>query len=160
MRAILFLAEVPLLLGSLPTLGQIHPAPLATANSVWLDSVQHLSLSQQLAAVQRRAWRDTLLAPYQPFTCRLILPPDARRSASLPMRPMPVKPQGYPLVYVVDGQAFYNNDAATITQLQHALRSQPIKQATFLREGKAAAIYGSRAANGVVILSSAKAKPP
>lgn len=160
MRYILFLLVVPLLLSSLPTLGQIHPALLATDNSVWLDSVQHLSLSQQIVAVQRRAWRDTLLAPYQPPTCRVILPPAARRSTSSPMLPTPVKLQGYPLVYVVNGQAFYNNDAASINQLQHALRSQPIRQATFLRDVKAAAIYGSRAANGIVILSSAKAKNP
>jgi hypothetical protein len=160
MRYILFLLVLPLLLSSLPTLGQSRPAPLTTDNSVWLDSVQRLSLSQQIVAVQRRVWRDTLLAPYQPSMCRVILLPAAPRSVSSPMLPTPVKPQGYPLVYVVNRQVFYNNDAATMNQLQHALRSQPIKQATFLRDEKAAAIYGSRAVNGIVILSSAKVKTP
>jgi TonB-dependent SusC/RagA subfamily outer membrane receptor len=160
MRSILILLIAPLLLGSLPTLGQSHPVPLATDNSVWLDSVQHLALAQQILAVQQRAWRDTLVAPYQPSTCRVIVHPTARRSASSPRLLAPVKPPGYPLVYVVNGQAFYQNDAATITQLQHALRSQPIKQATFLRDGNATAIYGSRAVNGVVILLSAKAITP
>lgn len=158
MRARLFLVVFPLLPGRLPALGQIHPVPLATANAVWLDSVQGLSLTQQLAAVQRRAWRDTLLAPYQPFTCRLLVRPEARRSASSPILAPPVKSLACPLVYVIDGQAFYQNDAATITRFQQALRSHSIKQATFLREEEATAIYGSRAANGIVILSSAKVR--
>jgi TonB-dependent SusC/RagA subfamily outer membrane receptor len=42
--------------------------------------------------------------------------------------------------------------------LQQALRSNPIRQVTILREATAAALYGGRAANGVVVLSSTKAK--
>jgi TonB-dependent SusC/RagA subfamily outer membrane receptor len=62
------------------------------------------------------------------------------------------------LVYVVNGQPFYRNDAATISQLQRALQSQHIQQVTFLRDVAAAAIHGARGANGVIVLASAKAK--
>jgi TonB-dependent SusC/RagA subfamily outer membrane receptor len=158
MRYALFFPLAPVLLGSLPTLGQTHPAPLITANSVWLDSVQHLSLSQQVVAVQLRAWRDTLVAPYQMPLCRMGVSAATRSTAPTPALPVPTKPRGFPLVYVVDGHAFYNNDAATIRQLQYAVRRQPIRQVTLLRDVEAAAIYGSRGADGVVVLSSTKAK--
>jgi TonB-dependent SusC/RagA subfamily outer membrane receptor len=155
--ALLFLLSCPLL-SSLPTLGQTHPAPLVPDNSTWLDSVQHLSLAQQVAAVQQRAWRDTLLAPYQMAVCGMGVSAATRRAASSLAFSAPAKPRGFPLIYVVNGQTFYNHDAATISQLQQLLRSQPIRQVTLLRDGAAAAIYGTRGANGVVVLSSTKTK--
>jgi TonB-dependent SusC/RagA subfamily outer membrane receptor len=158
MRYALFLLLASFLLGSLPTRAQTLPTPLVIDNSVWLDSVQHLALSQQVAAVQLRAWHDTLLAPYQMPLCRMGVSVATLSAAPTRLLPSPTKPRGFPLVYVVNGQAFYNNDAATIRQLQQALRSQPIRQVTLLRDVKAAAIYGSRGANGVVVLASAKAK--
>jgi hypothetical protein len=65
-RHLLLLPLALLGLGKSPAWGQTHPAPRPTDNLVWMDSVQHLSLAQQVVAVQQRAWRDTLLAPYQP----------------------------------------------------------------------------------------------
>jgi hypothetical protein len=59
---------------------------------------------------------------------------------------------------VVNGQSFSNTNVATIRQLQRALRSQPIRQVTLLRDVKAAAIYGDRGVSGVVVLSSTKKK--
>jgi TonB-dependent SusC/RagA subfamily outer membrane receptor len=156
MRYVPFLFFVSLLVGRLPTLAQTHPTLLITDSSVWLDSIQPLSLSQQVVAVQQRAWRDTLLAPYQPPVCRMGQSVAERNAAQA--RPVFSKPWGLPLLYVVDGQPFYNNDVVTITRLQQALRSHPIKQVTILRDMTAAALYGGRAANGVVVLSSTKAK--
>jgi hypothetical protein len=157
MRYVLFLPLVSLLLSSLPTLGQTQPTLIVTNSSVWLDSVQQLSLSQQVVAVRQRAWRDTLLAPYQTPVCRMGMSAAARSTAAREL-PVSTKPQGLPLLYVVNGQPFYNNDVATIKRLQQALRSHPIKQVTFLRDVTACAMHGSRAANGVVVLSSTKAK--
>jgi TonB-dependent SusC/RagA subfamily outer membrane receptor len=158
MRPSLLLVLVYGLLSNLPTLAQTYPAPVGGDNSAWLDSVQHLSLAQQVAAVQVRAWRDTLLAPYQMATCRVGISGVRRGGAVAAGQPTPAKPSGFPLVYVVDGQTFYNHDAGTIRQLQHLLRRRPIKQVTLLRAVTATAIYGSRAANGVVILASTKVK--
>jgi TonB-dependent SusC/RagA subfamily outer membrane receptor len=79
-------------------------------------------------------------------------------SAAARALPASTKRWELPLLYVVNGQAFYNHDVATITRLQQALRSHPIKQVTILRDGTACALYGTRAANGVVVLSSTKAK--
>lgn len=157
MRYALLFSLAFLLLSSLPTRAQTHPAPLVIGNSVWLDSVQNLVLSQQVAAVRVRAWHDTLLAPYQPPLCRISVS-TIRSVEPSPLIPVPAKSQGFPLIYIVNGKSFYNNDAATIRQFQHILRSQPIRQVIFLRDVNAAAIYGSRGANGVVVLSSAKAK--
>jgi hypothetical protein len=148
---------VCLLIGRLPTLAQTYSAPLLTDNSVWLDSIQHLSLSQQVVAVQQRAWRDTLLAPHQPPVCPMGLSAAERKAATW-TRPGSTKLWGLPLLYVVNGQTFYNHEVATITRLQQALRSHPIKQVTLLREVTAGAPYGSRAVNGVMVLSSTKAK--
>lgn len=145
------------LLNSLPTRAQTQPTPLGPDNSAWLDSVQHLPLAQQVSAVQARAWRDTLLAPYQMTACLMGVSAATRNVAAATGR-LPTKPRGFPLVYVVDGQTFYNHDAATISQLQYLVRTLPIKQVTVLRETSATAIYGTRAANGVVLLTSAKAK--
>lgn len=158
MRYFLLFPFASLLLGRLPALGQTHRAQPATDNSAWMDSVQHLSLPQQVEAVRARAWRDTLLAPYQPPLCRVLLPAAALRPAPSPTLPAPTKPRSLPLVYVVNGQAFYKNDAATIGELQRVLTSRPIRQLTLLHDAAAAAIYGSRGANGVVVLSSTKAK--
>lgn len=157
MRYMLFFLLASLLIGHSPTLAQTHPSPLRTDSSVWLDSIQHLSLSHQVVAVQQRAWRDTLLAPYQPPVCRMGQSA-AERTAATRALPGSTKPRGLPLLYVVNGQSFYNNDVATITRLQQALRSHPIKQVLILRDATACAIYGARAADGVVVLSSMKAK--
>jgi TonB-dependent SusC/RagA subfamily outer membrane receptor len=156
MRYAPFFLLACLLVGCLPTLAQTYPTPLSPDSSHWLDSIQHLSLSQQVVAVQQRAWRDTLLAPYQPPVCRMGQSA-AERTAVARALPGSPKPRGLPLLYVVNGQPFYNNDVATITRLQQALRSHPIKQVMILRDATACAIYGSRAANGVVVLSSTKA---
>ncbi|RPD43773.1 hypothetical protein DNI29_23220 [Hymenobacter sediminis] len=158
MRPFLGFSFVFLLLASGPTLGQTHSAPTGPDNAAWLDSVQHLSLPQQVAAVRRRAWRDTLLAPYQTPVCGMGVATTPGREASARKLPASPKPAGFPLVYVVNGQAFYHNDAATVRQWQCLLRHQPIRQVTLLRDETAMALYGSRAAYGVVVLSSTKVK--
>lgn len=142
-----------ILSGLLPAFGQVHPVPAATSNAAWLDSVQRLPLLQQVVAVQARAWRDTLLAPYHPPVCRIILPATARP----PMPPVPVRP-GFPLLYVVDEQIFFHNDPATIRALQRVLTTRPIRQVTLLHAEAATALYGSRGVHGVVWLSNTKAK--
>ena len=157
MRASLLLLLAYGLLGNLPAQAQTSPVLVVAGNAVWLDSVQHLSLTQQVAAVQQRAWRDTLLAPYQMTACWMGVSAVTRNAAVAAQTP-PGKPTGFPLVYVIDGQTFYNHDVATIRQFQHLVRRRPIQQVTVLQEASAAAIYGSRAANGVVVLSSTKPK--
>jgi hypothetical protein len=87
MRYVLLLPLASLLLSSLPTLGQTQPTLIVTDSSVWLDSVQQLSLSQQVVAVRQRAWRDTLLAPYQTPVCRMGMSAAARSTA---VRELPV----------------------------------------------------------------------
>jgi len=158
MRYVLLFFLASLLPGTLPARAQATLAPPATPNAAWLDSVQHLALPQQVLAVQQRAWRDTLLAPYQSPLCGLGAATAARGVAPA-VAPAPAKPRGFPLVYVVNGYAFYNNDALTIRQLQRTIRSRPIRQVTILHDA-AGAMYGTRGANGVVVLSSTKAKRP
>ncbi|MDJ0368026.1 hypothetical protein QMK33_23025 [Hymenobacter sp. H14-R3] len=153
MRSSLFPLLAYGLLSNLPAQAQTCPVPIVAGNVVWFDSVQQLSLAQQVAAVQHRAWRDTLLAPYQMTACRMGI-----SAATLPAATPSGKPTGFPLVYVVDGQTFYNHDAPTIRQFQHVVRRRPIQQVTVLRQASAAAIYGSRAASGVIVLSSTKRK--
>jgi TonB-dependent SusC/RagA subfamily outer membrane receptor len=157
MRSSLLLLLAYGLLRNLPAQAQTSTTSVVAGNAVWLDSVQHLSLAQQVVAVQQRAWRDTLLAPYQMTACWMGVSV-ATRNAAVPAATLPDKPTGFPLVYVVDGQTFYNHDVATIRQFQHVVRRRPIQQVTVLQEASAAAIYGSRAANGVVVLSSTKRK--
>lgn len=157
MRSSLLFLLVYGLLASRPAQAQTSPVPGVAGNAVWLDSVQHLSLAQQVAAVQQRAWRDTLLAPYQMAACRMGVSAATRHATDAAETPSG-KPTGFPLVYVVDGQTFYNHDVATIRQFQHLVRRRPIQQVTVLQQVSAAAIYGSRAANGVVVLASTKRK--
>lgn len=145
------------LLGNLPAQAQTSSVSVIAGNTAWLDSVHHLSLTQQVAAVQQRAWRDTSLAPYQMMACRMGVPAATSHAAVAADIP-PGKPTGFPLVYVIDGHIFYNHDAATIRQFQYLVRRRPIQQVTVLQEASAAAIYGSRAANGVVVLSTTKSK--
>ena len=121
MRSSLLLLLAYGLLGNLPAQAQTSPVPVVAGNTVWLDSVQHLSLAQQVAAVQQRAWRDTLLAPYQMTACRMSVSAVTRNAAVTAETPSG-KPTGFPLVYVVDGQTFYNHDAATIRQFQSLVR--------------------------------------
>jgi hypothetical protein len=102
------------LVSSLPARAQTYPAPVGADNSAWLDSVQQLPLTQQVAAVQARAWRDTLLAPYQMPACWMGVSAATRNVAVAAEQQTPTKPSGFPLLYVVDGQTFYNHDAATI----------------------------------------------
>ncbi len=145
------------LLASLPAQGQAVPNAPVVSNAAWLDSVQRLPLAQQVAAVQQRARRDTLLAPYQTPICYMYkgASPATRSAPVAAAVPVSSKPRVYPLIYVVDGQVFSQNDAATIRRFQQALLSRPIKQVTLLY-GMGAVIYGTRGANGVVILSSRK----
>ena len=153
MRLFLLFLLALLLGGLLPAFGQAYPVPTAISNAAWLDSVQRLPLPQQVAAVQARAWRDTLLAPYQPPVCRIILPATTRPPVpSVPHRP------GFPLLYVVDKQIFFHNDPATIRALQRALTTRPIRQVTLLHAEAATALYGSRGAHGMVLLSNTRAR--
>lgn len=145
------------LLGNLPAQAQTSPVPVIAGNTVWFDNVQYLPLAQQVAAVQQRAWRDTLLAPYQMMTCRMGVSAATSYAAVAADTP-PGKPTGFPLVYVIDGHTFYNHDAATIRQFQYLVRRRSIQQVTVLRQASAVAIYGSRAVNGVVVLSTTKPK--
>ncbi|RZK33946.1 MAG: hypothetical protein EOO61_14425, partial [Hymenobacter sp.] len=96
-RSSLFLLFANGLLSSLPAHAQTSPMPIVAGNVIWFDSVQQLSLAQQVVAVQQRAWRDTLLAPYQMTACRMGI-----SAATRPATTAAGKPTGFPLVYVVD----------------------------------------------------------
>ena len=157
MRPVLLFALALLLRGPLPAFGQSHQVPAGPGNAVWLDSVQHLPLPQQVAAVQARVWLDTLLAPFPPPVCRVSLPPMISLPPPAPQWPASAA-LGAPLLYVVNRKPFYRNDAATTGALQRAIASRPIRQVTVLHAAAAATIYGSLAVNGAVVLSSAKTK--
>lgn len=157
MRNVFLLLLACGLLASVPTWAQTSTSPYLAGNVAWLDSVQHLPLAQQLAAVQQRAWRDTLLASYQTPLCYMGVSAATRKAATSTTPPATAKPHGYPLVYVLDGRTFFGNDAGTIRQFQQAVQSHSIKQVTLLHD-VGAVIYGTRGANGVVVLSSSKRK--
>ena len=157
MRPILLFPLAFLLRGPLPAFGQFHQVPAAPDNAAWIDSVQRLPLSQQVAAVQARAWRDTLLAPFPPPVCRVSLSPMMRLPPPAQQRPASAS-WGAPLLYVVNRKPFYRNDAASTGALQRAIVARPIRQVTVLHAAAAAAIYGSLAVNGAVVLSSANKK--
>ncbi|PJJ60401.1 hypothetical protein [Hymenobacter chitinivorans] len=156
MRYFLLFPLAGLLTGNLPALGQTHPVPRAPDNPAWMDSVRHLALPQQVAAV--RARRDTLLAPLQPAVCWMPAAATGQRPAASPALPAHATPLGIPLLYVVNGKPFVNNDPATMGELQRVLGSRPIRQVAFLHDAAATAIYGTRGATGVVVLSSEKPK--
>ena len=154
MRSLLLFSLAWLLLGRLPAFGQPAPVPATPDNRAWLDSVQRLSLPQQIAAVRARAWRDTVLAPYQTTPCWTGPGAATRRAAPAPGPPTP---RVCLLLYVVNRQPFYHNDPATVGSLQRALTRGPIRQVTLLHGPAAAALYGTRGATGVVVLSDRKA---
>ena len=157
MRLILLFPLAFLLRGPLPAVGLPYQVPAVQGNAAWVDSVQRLPLAQQVAAVQARAWRDTLLAPFPPPVCRVsphlllrLPPPAAPRPTSAAL--------GAPMLYIVNRKPFYRNDAASTGSLQRAITARPIRQVTVLHATAAVAIYGSLAVNGAVVLSSAKTK--
>ena len=156
MRYLLVSSIIGLLAGCSPTFAQTQRVAPASDNAAWIDSVQRLSLPHRVAAVQARAWRDTLLAPFQPTMDRIILSPTAR--PAVPAKgPASFQP-GFPLLYVVDKQVFFHNDAATIRALQRVLTGRPIRQVTVMHAAEATALYGSRGVHGAVWLSSKKAR--
>lgn len=117
MRYLLPFSLICWLSGCLPTFGQTRRPPPASDNAAWIDSVQRLSLPQQVAAVHLRALRDTLLAPFQPAMDRVVLSATAHPPVPSPKLPVTVK-TGFALLYVVDKQVFFRNDAATIRTLK------------------------------------------
>lgn len=156
MRYLLVFSFIGLLAGCSPTFAQTQRVAPASDNAAWIDSVQRLSLPHRVAAVQARAWRDTLLAPYQPTMDRIILSPTAR--PAVPAKGTASFQPGFPLLYVVDEQVFFNNDAATVRALQRVLTVRPIRQVTVMHAAAATALYGSRGVHGAVWLSSKKAR--
>ena len=156
MRYLLVSSVIGLLAGCSPTFAQTQRVAPASDNAAWMDSVQRLSLPHRVAAVQARAWRDTLLAPFQPTVDRIILSTTARPAGPATV-PVSVQP-GLPLLYVVDKQVFFPNDAATIRALQRVLTARPIRQVTVMHAAAATALYGSRGVHGAVWLSSKRAR--
>ncbi|NVO32346.1 hypothetical protein [Hymenobacter lapidiphilus] len=158
MRYLLLIPLASLLFGPLLAFGQPSPVPASPDNRAWLDSVQRLALQQQVAAVRARAWRDTLQAPSQTTLCWTGVSAAKRNATPTLALTGPSKLDGCPLLYVVNGQPFHHNDPATTAALQRALTRGPIRQVTLLYGTAAAALYGSRGATGVVVLSDRKAK--
>ena len=156
MRDLLVFSFVGLLAGCSPAFAQTQQVAAARDNAAWIDSVQRLSLPLRVAAVQARAWRDTLLAPFQPTMDRIILSPTAR--PAVPAKVPVSVPPGCPLLSVVDKQVFFHHDAATIRALQRVLTVRPIRQVTLMHAAAATALYGSRGVHGAVWLSSKKAR--
>lgn len=157
MRSLLVFSFISLLVSCAPTFGQTRRIPPANDNATWLDSVQRLSLPHQVAAVQARAWCDTLLAPIQLAMDRIVLPPTARSTVPSPKVSVSVQP-GSPLLYVVDEQVFFHNDVATVRALQRVLTVRPIRQVILLHAAAATALYGSRGIHGAVWLSTKKGR--
>lgn len=144
-----------LLTGRLAAFGQASPGfPAAT----WLDSVRQLPLPGQVAAVRARLLTDTVLRHHPQYAC--LMPLSAAQRAAYYRAEQPraqaelARPVGELLLYVVDGYALADNHSAPTEAFVRQLDARRIRHITYLTGPRAAAIYGSRAANGVVILSS------
>lgn len=141
------------------------PSPAQPGSSgAWLDAVDHLPLPQQLAAIHQRMRCDTAYRGFQPGMCWMAVGLAAGRTAAasgkMPGPPADARPQGETLLYVVDDYPAAGNTAAAVADFWRRVAARRIRRVTLLRGPLATAIYGSRAASGVVLLSSHKGRRP
>ncbi len=61
-------------------------------------------------------------------------------------------------LYVIDGLAIDNNTATGMSNILAMINPQDIESFTVLKDASAAAIYGSRASNGVIIITTKKGR--
>ena len=158
MRTLFLSALVLLGVARQQVLGQT-PAACRTfdtlvASDTWIGELQQQPLAKQLLAIRQRVQCDTVLRRQQLLGDVIRLADQVRLPANDAQRP-----QGIALLYVIDEHAFYPNDAATAARFEQVLAKRQIRTIYYFESSpKGAAIYGSRAANGVVILSSRKPK--
>jgi TonB-dependent SusC/RagA subfamily outer membrane receptor len=145
-------------------LGQVVPHQyLSTARSdAWIDSVRRLPLPQQLAAVHQRMLGDTVYRGFQPAGCRVLIGTASGRPAPAAVRltnlAADTRPIGVTLLYIVDDYPSAANTTAGVAEFWRRVAARSIRQVTLLQGAAAAAIYGSRGANGVVFLSGSSSK--
>ncbi|TFZ64536.1 hypothetical protein E4631_18640 [Hymenobacter sp. UV11] len=138
--------------------GQAAPLqyPSTARSDAWMDSVRRLPLPQQVAAVRARLLADTVLRHPQQYACTTLLSAAQRAAYHQAQQPREqaeaARPVGNLLLYVVDGESLATNYPAPTNAFLQKMAAYPVQRMEFLSGPVATAIYGSRGANGVVIL--------
>ncbi|AMR29133.1 hypothetical protein A0257_19905 [Hymenobacter psoromatis] len=139
--------------------GQAAPFryPPAVRSDAWMDSARRLPLPQQLAAVRARMLADTVLRHPQQYACITLFSAAQRAAYDQAQRPREqaeaARPAGSLLLYMVDGESLATNYPAPTNAFLQKMAAYAVQHIEFLSGPMATAIYGSRGANGVVILS-------
>jgi TonB-dependent SusC/RagA subfamily outer membrane receptor len=144
--------------------GQAAPCryPSAARSNAWLDSARRLPLPQQLAAVRARMLADTVMRHPQSNVC--LMPLSAAQRAAYYQAQQPreqaeaARPAGGLLLYVVDGESLATNYPAPTNAFLQKMAAYRVQHIEFLSGPVATALYGTRGANGVVVLSGSPPK--
>ncbi|RZK28824.1 MAG: hypothetical protein EOO63_10385 [Hymenobacter sp.] len=130
----------------------------ATASETWITKTQQLPLRQQVLALRQRVACDTAIRDisFEPQVCLMGVSSADRRAYAAAQRKrdsVDTRAKGFSLLYVVDGRIF-TKDLAGITAFQKLVTTQAVRSIEFLQGIRAAAIYGSRGAGGVVVVTT------
>ena len=134
------------------------------ASDAWLAKVSQLPLRQQVAALRRRIGCDVGVhgQVFEAGVCVSCLSTEGKQAyqAAQEKRRLAAaadaRPRGITLAYIVDGQWLTTEGIAAI---QQAITNKNIKQLSFIESGAAVAIGGTRAQNGLVVLTTSHYPP-
>jgi hypothetical protein len=138
---------------------QVYPT-VATSDA-WLVATRQLSLKRQVAAVRQRLACDARVRGrvYTSYVCTSCLTAEGRRAHEAAQEKQrqaeaaDPRPTGVVLFYLIDGRVVAATDTA---QWQHMVTRQRVRKISFLESAKAAAIGGTRAQDGMVIINTKK----
>ena len=122
-----------------------------------MDSVSHLPLPAQVAAVRARVLADTVLRHRQPAICFMPLSVAQREAydrAQLPLRQAEAaRPAGLLPLYMGDGYGLSTNNQVQTLAFVRELDSRAIRRVEFIKiTAPATVLYGTSGANGVILL--------
>ena len=161
MRKILVVGAL-LVISSLAASAQAKPTyrvyETVESSQQWVEQTQKLSIKEQLAAIQQRVQCDAQVRDEsrEPKLCFMGVSAEKRKKYDEQRRlalEQDKRPRGYTLLYFIDGQPADAQNSEGYERLQ---RLESVKTITFFADQTATAIYGSRAASGVVAISTKK----
>ena len=134
------------------------------ASDTWMATTRRLPLGQQLAAVRQRLACDAGVRghTFETSVCLSCVSAEGRRAYQATQEKQRLaeaadtRPRGITLYYVLDGRPLA---AAELANLQQVLSKKVVKELTLLDASSAAAIGGTRAADGMVVITTKKFRP-
>lgn len=140
-----------LLAGRQPAWGQATCHTFATiqASDAWMRELQRQPLQQQLLAIRQRIQCDTALRRRSPIGDVIRMSDQLRLPADNAQRP-----QGVSLLYIIDEQYFYANDAATAARFERVLARRHVRIIRYFESSVSGTLFGSRGAEGTILLDS------